>query len=94
MEDKEVLKIAKLSYLKLDQKEIAPLGRELNSILSYVEQLNTVNVDNVAPLSHVHGSTNVLREDIVEPSMPTEKALAIAPDISGKFFRVPLVVES
>jgi aspartyl-tRNA(Asn)/glutamyl-tRNA(Gln) amidotransferase subunit C len=44
-------------------------------------------------MSHVHGSKNIFREDVVEPSMPTEEGLSNAPDRSGRFFRVPIIIE-
>jgi Asp-tRNA(Asn)/Glu-tRNA(Gln) amidotransferase C subunit len=34
-----------------------------------------------------------MREDVVEPSLDTMQAMQGAPDHSGRFFRVPLIVE-
>ncbi len=42
-------------------------------------------------MTHVHGSKNILREDVVEPSLSPTDALLNAPDRNGQFFRVPLI---
>lgn len=93
IDDAEVKKIAKLAYLLIDQSEEGKLKNEINSILQYVEQLRPVDVSKVPAMSHVHASTNVYREDTVEPSMPIEEALKNAPDRSGRFIRVPLIID-
>lgn len=90
--DDDVKKIAKLAYLYVSDAENKSLTGELNSILGYVEQLSKVDVSGVEPLSHVHGSTNVLREDVTQPSMDNAAGLSNAPDRSGRFIRVPIVV--
>ena len=56
-------KIAKLSRIKLEEKEADSLIKDLNSILDWVEQLNEVNTDNIEPLNNVSISTLPLRKD-------------------------------
>lgn len=80
--------LAKLSRLRLSDR----FEKDLENILAYVGKLNSVNTDGVEPLSHVHGSKNVWREDVVCPSSP-EDILASAPDKSGTFVRTPLVID-
>ena len=46
-------KIARLSRIKLDDKESEDYIKDLNSILDWVEQLNEVNTENVEPLSNI-----------------------------------------
>lgn len=89
----ETRKIARLGRLRLSPEEVPKFTKELNAILSYVEQLKNVSVDKVEPMSHVHGVANVFREDKVEESLPIEEALRNASDRVGRFIRVPLVVE-
>lgn len=91
--DDDVNKIAKLAYLTVSQNEVEAVKNKLNSILEYVKHLQSVDVSNVAAMSHVHVSTNVLREDKVEPSLSNEEALKNAPDKSGRFIRVPLIID-
>lgn len=89
----DVYKIAKLGQLSLSEAEAETYAKKLSSILDYMKQLETIDVKDVQPMSHVHGSTNVMREDKIEPTMPTDDALKNAPDISGKYLRVPLIID-
>lgn len=93
LSDDEVKKIAKLAHLTLDDSEIKKFSRELSSILDYIQELQKIDVSAVEPTSHVHGSTNIFREDVVKPSLDGEEGLKNAPDRSGRFIRVPIIVE-
>ena len=88
----DVLKIARLANLLVSEEEGEPLTADLNAILGYVEKLNTIDVSAVEPMSHVHGSVNVFRQDEVQPSMDLEEGLRNVPDRSGRFIRVPIIV--
>jgi len=88
----DVLKIAELAALSVDEEEIESLTSDLNSILEYVAQLKEVEVADIEPMSHVHGITNVLREDKVTHSLPTEEALKNAPARSGRFIKTPIII--
>ena len=89
----EVKKIARLAYLNVEDSEVKKLASQLNAIFGYIQKLEKLDVHDVAPMSHVHGAINVFREDAVEPSLPVEDALKIAPDSSGRFIRVPIIIE-
>jgi aspartyl-tRNA(Asn)/glutamyl-tRNA(Gln) amidotransferase subunit C len=88
----DVRDVAKLARLALDASQIERLGPQIASILQYVGQLNEVDVSNVEPMAHALPVSNVFREDVVEPSLPTEKALQNAPETDGPFFKVPKVI--
>ena len=89
----DILKLARLSRLVVNDAEATRLLQDLNSILGYVARLEQVDVSKVEPMSHVHGSTNVYREDVVEPSLPSQSVMDMAPDHSGRFIRVPIVID-
>jgi aspartyl-tRNA(Asn)/glutamyl-tRNA(Gln) amidotransferase subunit C len=89
----QVLKIARLARLHISEEELEALTKDFNSILDYVQQLQKVDVSQVQPMSHVHGATNVMREDETSPSMPAAEALRNAPDTCGSFIRVPIIIE-
>lgn len=91
--ESDVQKLARLARLTLSGAETTKLTGDLNSILGYVEMLKSVDVSKIEPMSHVHGSTNVFRADAVEQSLPVEDALKGAPDSSGRFIRVPIVID-
>lgn len=89
----EVSKIALLARLAVSEEEVPRYQQQLSAILDFVAQLGKVDLGDVPPLSHVHGISNVLREDVTEPSLSAEEVVAQAPDRNGRFFRVPLIVE-
>ena len=88
-----ILKIAKLSRIKINESEINELSSQLSSIVDWVEQLNEVNTDNVEPLSNVSMAKLPLRKDIENLKDNSEEVLSNAPDKLEKYFAVPKVVE-
>jgi aspartyl-tRNA(Asn)/glutamyl-tRNA(Gln) amidotransferase subunit C len=88
-----VRRIAKLARIRVEEAEIANFQTELNAILSYVEQLNEVDVTGIAPLSGGAQMAMRLRPDVCDDGNIAEKILANAPDRAGEFFAVPKVVE-
>lgn len=90
---KDVDKIAKLAKLKFSDDEKIKLQKDLNQILEYIDQLNELNLDNVEPLENINETENILREDVTEKWLTTEEALKNAPAKTGKFFKVPKVLD-
>ena len=86
-------KIARLSRIKLEDKESEDYIKDLNHILEWVEQLNEINTDNVEPLSNISSSTLPKREDVSSDINSNEEILENAPDKLEGFFAVPKVVE-
>ena len=86
-------KIARLSRIKIDDKESEDYIKDLNSILDWVEQLNEVNTENVEPLSNISSSFLPKREDVSKDTNSSEEILENAPDKLEGFFAVPKVVE-
>ena len=86
-------KIARLSRIKLEDKESEDYIKDLNSILDWVEQLNEVNTDKVEPLSNISSSILPRRDDISKDVNSTDEILENAPDKLEGFFAVPKVVE-
>ncbi len=89
----DVEHIAKLARLRLTEEEKLRFQKELGKIIEYFDQLKKLNTEGVPPTTHVVPLENVLREDVVKPSLPVDEALANAPDRKGNYFRVPKVVE-
>jgi aspartyl-tRNA(Asn)/glutamyl-tRNA(Gln) amidotransferase subunit C len=90
---KVVHDVAALSRLRVDPSDEGRFVAELQSILTYVEQLQALDVSGIEPTSQVGaGGSAKLREDRVVPSDVREEALAQAPDRDGDYFRVPKVV--
>jgi len=89
----EIGLIAELARLSLKPEEKEKLKKDLESILAYVEQLNSVPTRDVEPTSHVLNLENVFREDKIISSEVREEVLKHAPHREGNFFKVPKVIE-
>jgi aspartyl-tRNA(Asn)/glutamyl-tRNA(Gln) amidotransferase subunit C len=85
----QVLHVARLARLRLDEAEIDKMARELSSVLDHIEKISELDLDGVQPTSHVIDVENVLRPDEPRPSWPRERILEPAPDPAEDAFRVP-----
>jgi len=88
-----VAKIAKLARLKMEPDRQEAMASELNRILSFVEELQSVNTDNVPPMTSVTPMKLRQREDAVTDGGQPEAVLKNAPQRQGDFYTVPKVVE-
>lgn len=88
-----IKKLSELARLELSPELEARLKTKLVSTIEYIDQLMSVNVDDIQPMSHVHGITNLMREDEIKESLSIEELKKIAPEMNGRFIKVPLVVE-
>ena len=89
----DIEKVARLARLELSEEEKMTFGSQLEQILTYMEQLNTLDTAGVEPTSHAIPIYNVFREDEVNPSFAQEEVLAIAPDDGEGHFKVPRIIE-
>lgn len=89
----EVEHVAKLARLEFSDQEKDKLTEQLSGILTYVEKLNELDTKGVEPTSHVLDIKNVVREDVAEPSLPQERALANAPEKAAGHYKVPKIIE-
>jgi len=89
---KDVEHVASLARLTFSESEKVKLTGQLNDILRYMEQLNSLDTSHVEPLSHVIELANVFRPDVLQPSFPREEILKNAPAHTEKFFKVPKVI--
>ena len=93
--DKESLqKIAHLARLEMPESAEKEMMDSLNSVLTWMEELNEINTDNVKPLIHMSLEVNALREDEIIPNISREQGLKNAPKQNGEYFMVPKVMES
>jgi len=89
IEREQVLHVARLSRLKLDDDEVSRIETELSSILEHVDRLAEIDIEGIEPTSHVVPLENVLRDDVARPSLDRDVALDQAPDPVDGAFRVP-----
>ena len=93
LDPKQVKHIATLARIKVPESDLAGLADELNGIMTWIEQLNEVDVTGVEPMAGVLGRDMPRRADVVTDGGDAAKILANAPDESHGFFVVPKVVE-
>ena len=90
----QLQKIAHLARLEMPESAEKEMMDSMNSVLTWMEELNEINTDNVKPLTHMSLEINALREDKVIPNISREQGLKNAPKQDGEYFRVPKVMES
>lgn len=86
-------RVAKLARIAVPDEDLPTLAGELTGILNFMEQLNEVDVDGVAPMTSVTPMRLKRREDVVTDGSQQDAVLANAPDAREGFFAVPKVVE-
>lgn len=85
-------RISRLACLAFGEEEKEKIRQDLEQILTFVEKLKQLDTENIEPLVYLSDKSDVLREDIMTPSISTEEALMNAPQISGRFFLVPKMI--
>jgi aspartyl-tRNA(Asn)/glutamyl-tRNA(Gln) amidotransferase subunit C len=89
----DVLHLAQLSSLELNDAEIDGLRTDISNILGYVEQLNELGTQGIEPTYQVTGLENVWRDDtIIDYGISREELLALAPESVNNQVKVPKVL--
>jgi aspartyl-tRNA(Asn)/glutamyl-tRNA(Gln) amidotransferase subunit C len=88
-----VKKLATLARLDLPEAELQHLAGELSNIMQFIEQLNEVDTDGVAPMTSVAHMELARRADVVTDGNYPDQVLANAPESMDGFYLVPKVVE-
>ena len=88
----EVAKLAGLARIEMSEEELVSLSKEFTVILDAVARVQEVASADVAPTSHPLSLRNVLRPDVVVPSLSPEDALSGAPAQEDQRFRVPQIL--
>lgn len=90
----ELLKLAALARLRLDESEISQFQKDIAEMLEYVKTLDQVDTSRIQPQSQETNTGNVLREDAVTQSLSADEALKNAPERIDNYFKVPKVVDN
>ena len=96
LSDDEVRYVADLAYLRLSNDEVARMSRDLGSILTYIDQLNQLDTNDIAPMAQVLFDADeiaTLREDVPRATLGPAEATANAPASANGYFKVPRVIE-
>ncbi|UCE97375.1 MAG: Asp-tRNA(Asn)/Glu-tRNA(Gln) amidotransferase subunit GatC [Dehalococcoidia bacterium] len=89
----EVLHIAHLAKLGLNDDEVNKLSEELSHILESFVALQQVDTKGVPPTAQPNPLNNILKEDKIKPSLTQDEVLINAPNRENEFFRVKAVLE-
>jgi aspartyl-tRNA(Asn)/glutamyl-tRNA(Gln) amidotransferase subunit C len=87
-----VHKVATLARLELTPEEEEKFAGQLSGILDYVEQLNELDVTDVAPTTRAIDMVNVTRADVMQVYENREALMECAPDRDENFFKVPKII--
>lgn len=88
----EVRHLANLARIELDDAELDHLAPQLAVILESIASIADVAAGDIPPTSHALPLTNVFRDDVVEPCLTAEQALAAAPAVEEQRFSVPRIL--
>ncbi len=93
LDTNQVLAIADLSRLQIDEKSITEFQTNLSNVLDLVDQLQAVDTTGVEPMAHPMDAVQRLRADVVTEENKREKFQEIAPSTDKGHYLVPKVVE-
>jgi aspartyl-tRNA(Asn)/glutamyl-tRNA(Gln) amidotransferase subunit C len=88
-----VRKVAHLARIRIEDDKLEPLAAELSGIIAWIEQLNEVDTEGVAPLASTEAVKLPMRVDVVTDGGDVAMIVANAPKSDRGFFVVPKVVE-
>jgi aspartyl-tRNA(Asn)/glutamyl-tRNA(Gln) amidotransferase subunit C len=85
----QVLHVARLARLRLEEDEVERMATELSAVLGHVDRIARLDLDGVPPTTHVAPVTGALRPDEPRPSTDRDTILAGAPAVAADGFLVP-----
>jgi aspartyl-tRNA(Asn)/glutamyl-tRNA(Gln) amidotransferase subunit C len=88
----DVVHVARLARLTLTDDELDHLTTELGGILEHAQDIAALDTAGVPTTSHPLPLANVLRDDVVTPSLDRDEVLAMAPAAESDRFRVPQIL--
>ncbi|MDC1528805.1 Asp-tRNA(Asn)/Glu-tRNA(Gln) amidotransferase subunit GatC [Gammaproteobacteria bacterium] len=89
----DVENIAHLARLDLTEKEKEEAASSMSNIMNLIDQMQSVNTDDVIPLAHAFDAVQRLREDKVTETDQRDELQKIAPETEQGLFLVPKVIE-
>lgn len=88
----DVAHVAYLARLDITEDEIALYTEQLGAVLAHAADIEALNTAGVAPTAHPLPIKNVLRDDVVTPSLDRDEVLSQAPSVEGGRFKVPKIL--
>ena len=88
----DVLRVARLARLTLDEQDAEAMTAHFTKVLAYIEKLTVLPTDDIEPATHAVTVAAQLRADCVT-NAPDQALLQTAPAKDGTFFKVPKIIE-
>jgi aspartyl-tRNA(Asn)/glutamyl-tRNA(Gln) amidotransferase subunit C len=88
----DVAHVARLARLDVTDEELDRFAGQLAAVLEHAADLAALDTSGVPPTAHPFPLVNVLREDVVGPSLDRDEVLAMAPAAEDGRFRVPRIL--
>lgn len=88
---KDLEHLAELARIDLDNKEAPMLQKDLGAILDYFKELQSVDTENVEPMTGGTELKNILREDVAGRTDDTGKGPDQFPETKNGYLKVPPV---
>ncbi len=88
----DVAKVAKLARLTLSEEELDQFTEQLGQVLEHAKDIAALDLKDVVATAHPFGLINVVREDVLRPSLDRDSVLAMAPDAEEGRFAVPRIL--
>src|ERR1700679_287619 len=85
----QVLHVARLARLELDEDDVERMAAELSAVLEHVDRIRELDLEGVEPTAHAVDLAGVMRPDEPVPGLTQEQALAAAPEPVDGSFGVP-----
>lgn len=89
-----VKRIAALARLGLSPDEMELMRDQLSVVLDHISMLEEVNTDDIPPTAQVIELQNIMRDDIVQPSLTQEQVLLNASQTEDGFIKVKAVLDA
>ena len=93
IDQENLQKIAHLARLNFDAQEAEKMSADLSQVLNWVDQLQEVDTQGVAPLTNMSAEVNVFRTDVIGTQLTQDETLKNSPQQENGFFTVPKVLE-
>lgn len=87
-----VAKVARLSRLDLSPEELTRMTAQLDGMLEHFADIDALDLAAVEPMTQPYPLVNVLRPDVVQPTLDRDEVLAAAPAAEDGRFRVPPMI--
>jgi aspartyl-tRNA(Asn)/glutamyl-tRNA(Gln) amidotransferase subunit C len=87
-----VAKVARLARLDLTEAEIEAATEQLGKMLDHFAEIDALDLSDVEPMNQPYPLSNVMRDDVEQPTLDRDEVLAEAPQAEDGRFRVPPVI--